>query len=500
MRRSHEHTRPRRPGLDWQEGLGYTLARVKANVGRGETAVRGGDARWRLRWLVVVLGDVAVALLAYVAAFLVRAYVPLPFTEDYLPVLRFVQVTHYWVVIAVGQVALLLYFGCYDERALIEPRRYLASALTAAGALTLLLVAVYFFSGDLYFPRSVLFMFPLFNAPMVVLWRAMAVRLARGMPRRRLLIVGANPTAAEVLRAIQGQPYLGIDVVGVVDAGNGQSEFFGAPILGGRGDLPHLVAEHDVDEVVVASDVSWRDRLVDSVMRLDGARARVSVVPSPYEILIGRPDRLRLHDIPLIEVVRHPPGGLTAAIKRAFDVVAAAVLLVVLGPLAAAVGVAVWVTSGRPILYRQTRVGREGRPFTMFKFRTMHEEAESATGPVLAVENDPRATRLGRWLRAVRLDELPQLWNVLRGDMSFVGPRPERPEFVEAYQAEIHGYTERFRVSPGVTGYAQVNGEYHTSPETKLKYDLAYIYNHSLWLDLKILSETVKVILTQRGV
>jgi exopolysaccharide biosynthesis polyprenyl glycosylphosphotransferase len=186
--------------------------------------------------------------------------------------------------------------------------------------------------------------------------------------------------------------------------------------------------------------------------------------------------------------------------KRAFDVVSAAVLLVVLAPVAIGVAVAVWMTSGRPVFYRQTRVGREGRPFTMFKFRTMHEQAESATGPVLAVENDPRATRLGRWLRAVRLDELPQLWNVARGDMSFVGPRPERPEFVESYQAEIHGYTERFKVSPGLTGYAQVNGEYHTSPETKLKYDLAYIYNHSLWLDLKILSETVKVMLTQRGV
>jgi len=489
------------PGLEPHGRLGYTSAGVKANIDRGDTAVRAGNARWRLRWLIVVLGDAAIALLAYVAAFFVRAYVPLPYTMDYLPVLRFVQVTHYWVVIAVGQVAFLLYFGCYDDRALIEPRRYMASGLAAAAALTLLLIAVYFFSGDLYFPRSVLFMFPLFNGPAVVLWRATAVRLASGMPRRRLLIVGANPTAAEVLRAIHGQPYLGIDVVGVVDAGSAsQSEFFGAPILGGRGDLPQLVAEYDVDEVVVASDVSWRDRLVDSVMRLDGARARVSVVPSPYEILIGRPDRLRLHDIPLIEVVRHPPGGITAAAKRVFDVLLASVLLVVLAPLIVGVAVAVWATSGRPALFRQTRVGREGRPFTMVKFRTMHEQAESGTGPVLAVENDPRATWLGRWLRAVRLDELPQLWNVLRGDMSFVGPRPERPEFVESYQAEIHGYTERFKVSPGLTGYAQVNGEYHTSPETKLKYDLAYIYNHSLWLDLKILSETVKVMLTQRGV
>jgi len=136
----------------------------------------------------------------------------------------------------------------------------------------------------------------------------------------------------------------------------------------------------------------------------------------------------------------------------------------------------------------------------MVKFRTMQDGAERATGPVLAVENDPRVTWLGRGLRAARLDELPQLWNVVRGDMSFVGPRPERPEFVRTFAREIQGYGGRFKVRPGLTGYAQVNGEYHTSPPTKLKYDLAYIYNRSLWLDLKILSETVKVILTRRGV
>ena len=136
----------------------------------------------------------------------------------------------------------------------------------------------------------------------------------------------------------------------------------------------------------------------------------------------------------------------------------------------------------------------------MVKFRTMHAAAERVTGAVLAAENDPRVTWLGRYLRALRLDELPQLWNVLVGDMSFVGPRPERPEFVGRYQREIQGYAERLKVRPGLTGYAQVNGEYHTSAPTKLKYDLAYIYNRSLWLDLKILSETVKVMLTRRGI
>src|SRR5439155_1724423 len=169
-------------------------------------------------------------------------------------------------------------------------------------------------------------------------------------------------------------------------------------------------------------------------------------------------------------------------------------------PVMLLVALAIRLTSRGPVLYTQTRVGKDGRPFTMVKFRTMHAAAERTTGPVLASENDPRVTWLGRSLRAARLDELPQLWNLLVGDMSFVGPRPESPEFVGRYEREIQGYAERLKVRAGLTGYAQVNGEYHTSAPTKLKYDLAYIYNRSLWLDLKILSETVKVMLTRRGI
>ena len=189
-----------------------------------------------------------------------------------------------------------------------------------------------------------------------------------------------------------------------------------------------------------------------------------------------------------------------SATKRVFDVCVGALLLVLALPVLLLVGLAIRLTSRGPVLFRQQRVGKDRRAFTMIKFRTMQVDAERGTGPVLASENDPRITWLGRYLRAARLDELPQLWNVLRGDMSFVGPRPERPEFVQQYEQDIQGYRERFKVRPGLTGYAQVNGEYHTSATTKLKYDLAYMYNRSIWLDLKILSETVKVIMTRRGV
>jgi exopolysaccharide biosynthesis polyprenyl glycosylphosphotransferase len=316
-------------------------------------------------------------------------------------------------------------------------------------------------------------------------------------------VVGTNAAASEVIAAIGAQQWLGLDVVGVAASslnGTRRAALDGVPVLGRREDVPALCMRHDIDEVIIASDATWQDELLDAFSRTPRMRSRVSVVPSPFEILIGRRETLRLHDIPLIEVLEDVPGGAGTVTKRLFDAAFAAVLLVVTAPIMLLVALGVRLTSRGAVIYRQRRVGRGGVPFTILKFRTMHDEAEMATGPVLATKDDPRVTPLGRLLRATRLDELPQLWNVMRGDMSFVGPRPERPEFVEGYQSDIQGYTERFKVRPGLTGYAQVNGEYHTSAPTKLKYDLSYIHNRSFWLDLRILSETMKVMLTRRGV
>jgi exopolysaccharide biosynthesis polyprenyl glycosylphosphotransferase len=323
-------------------------------------------------------------------------------------------------------------------------------------------------------------------------------------PRRRVLVVGTGEAASEVIETIRTQRWLGMDIVGAVAMNGARPVLSGGaadvPIVGGRDDLPALCQSYGADEVIIVSEDAWQDRLLDALSRWPGERAQIYVVPSPYEILIGRREHLRLHDIPLLEVLHDEPTAGGIVVKRVFDAILAALLLVVAVPVMAVVAGAVALTAGRPVIFRQTRVGKDGAPFTIFKFRTMQREAEQETGPVLASENDPRVTTLGRVLRATRLDELPQLWNVLRGDMSFVGPRPERPEFVCQYETDIQGYRERFKVRPGLTGYAQVNGEYHTSAMTKLKYDLSYMYNRSFWLDLKILSETAKVMLTRRGV
>jgi exopolysaccharide biosynthesis polyprenyl glycosylphosphotransferase len=460
------------------------------------------DRGWRIRWALLAAGDMLAAVLAYLLAFILRVIVPLPLTQGYLPAIRFAEVNHHWLELVVAQVATLYFLGLYETRAVLRPRSHLAALIAAAVLQALLLIAVYFFRQDLVFPRSIFVVLACVNAGLLILWRLGCSALLGGYPRRRVLLVGTNAAAAEVIAAVRGQRWLGLDIVGtVVSSRNGfrPTSLGDVPVLGGREELPVLCDRHAIDEVIIASDPSWQDELLDAFSRAP-MRARVSVVPSPFEILIGPRETLRLHDIPLIEVLEDVPGGAGSSIKRLFDVVLAAILLVVTAPVMAIVALAVRLTSRGPVIFRQTRVGRDGQAFTIFKFRTMHEEAEMETGPVLATPGDPRVTLLGRVLRATRFDELPQLWNVLRGDMSFVGPRPERPEFVDGYVRDIQGYTERFKVRPGLTGYAQVNGEYHTSAPTKLKYDLAYIHNRSLWLDLRILSETVKVMLTRRGV
>jgi exopolysaccharide biosynthesis polyprenyl glycosylphosphotransferase len=450
---------------------------------------------------MLAAGDLLAAALAYLLAFILRVVVPLPLTQGFLPPLRFAEVHHHWPELFLSQALVLYFFGLYEGHALSRPRDHIGALVAAAGVQALLLIAVYFFRQDLMFPRSIFVVHAAANATLLVAWRLGSRSLMGSYPRRRVLVVGSNAAATEVIDTIRVQRWLGMDIIGTVsnDGASGPA-LADVPMLGARDDLPALCERYDVDEVIIASELDWQDRLLDSLSRFEGARARISVVPSPFEILIGRTEHLRLHVIPLIEVIRDPQAGGASVAKRVFDLLLGATLFVLAMPVMLLVGLAVAATSRGPVLFRQERVGRGGRRFTMYKFRTMQVGAERATGPVLATENDPRVTWLGRFLRAARLDELPQLWNVLRGDMSFVGPRPERPEFVERFEEEIQGYAGRFKVRPGLTGYAQVNGEYHTSAATKLKYDLAYIYNRSLWLDLRILSETARVVLTRRGV
>ena len=440
---------------------------------------------------------------ALYGAFLLRTQVPIPGTEKLLPIenVRF-GLWNVALVVAV-QLFSLAFLGLYGEHERFrEPLgRLLLPALFLALAT---LAAIYFLAPRYSFPRSLVVVFVLLDGILLAIWRSALDRLFP-LPRRRALVVGAGPAAQLIADTVRRHPWSGVEVVGRVSE-SGASEARSAPpggdalpLLGGVDELADLVESENVDEVILTSEgSSWRDRLSERIP--EGWRADLLVWPSPFETMIGRLRFRIVGDLPLLEARTQPLQPVGAFFKRAFDVLVSAAMLVVLAPVLVVAAVLVAGTSLGGVFYRQTRVGRDGRPFELWKLRTMRRGAEIETGAVLASPNDPRMTGIGRALRSARVDEIPQLWNVLRGDMSLVGPRPERPEFTGEFAQSVPGWTLRNAVRPGLTGLAQVSGEYSTEPEIKLRYDLAYLNNWSFGLDLSILFRTLRVILTRRGI
>ncbi|WP_167758874.1 exopolysaccharide biosynthesis polyprenyl glycosylphosphotransferase [Thermaerobacter sp. FW80] len=253
------------------------------------------------------------------------------------------------------------------------------------------------------------------------------------------------------------------------------------------------------DRVVLASDVpmEYRERIVSWALR---NQVDLYVVPNTYEILMASGRLTHIGDIPLMTVYRLALSIELRAVKRALDLAGALSLLIAFLPVFLIVPLLIWLEDRGPVFYRQRRVGRDGKIFELIKFRTMVPEAEKLTGPVWAREDDPRVTRVGKWLRATRLDELPQVFNVLRGEMSLVGPRPERPELVMEFAGRNAMFRAREAVKPGITGLAQVLGRYDTEPDSKLRFDLFYITRWGLGLDLLILLWTIPVVLFPRSV
>jgi len=278
----------------------------------------------------------------------------------------------------------------------------------------------------------------------------------------------------------------------------------GVPVLGGGGEMLALARRHDVAELIVATPCELSGDLFQGVM--DCYQQGISIVPMAilYERLTGRvPVQYVGKDWAIVLPIE------TASIfspypflKRLLDVLVALGGLALFVPILLVLAPVMWLDSPGPVFFRQERLGRGGRPFMIIKLRSMIPDAEQQTGAVFAAKNDPRVTRVGRFLRRSRLDEVPQLWNVLRGEMSMVGPRPERPEFIDALTQEIPFYRARLAVQPGITGWAQVRHPYADSPEghlIKLQYDLYYIRHRSLLLDLQIAIRTIGRVLTFAG-
>lgn len=460
----------------------------------------GAGAGWRLRRH---LGDTLTALAAWYGALLLRVQVPLPFTEALLPADRIALAQPVTILVVALQLLALYFFGLYDSP---EPRPRLQVATRVGAAVTgqgLVLIG-YLFLADRTFPRSVLLLYLLLDFLLLTTGRILAQRAWRPR-RRRVALVGGGAGAHELAAKIARHHWHGLDVVGHLHAEGepaacGEDPALLGACLGGVESAAARLREGRFDDLVlVAPTATWQTRLLDGLAGQRPQGTSVLLLPGPFESLIGRMRYRWVSDIPLVEVVSGGEWTLHRPLKRAADLAGAGLLLLLASPALAAAALAVRLTSPGPVLYRQTRIGQAQRPFVLLKLRTMRVGAESGE-EVLAVPGDARLTPVGAFLRRTRLDEVPQLLNVLGGSMSLVGPRPERPGFVATYLSRIPGYAERFSVRPGLTGLAQVNGEYDSSAENKLRYDLAYMANWTLWLDLSILVRTVRTVLTSRGV
>lgn len=308
----------------------------------------------------------------------------------------------------------------------------------------------------------------------------------------RALIVGTGPVALRLAARFKTFRDMGYELIGFVSLDEtrvGQS-VGGVPILGSKDDLRRLIRDNDVEEVFVCQTDIPNDTFFQLFIDSEKEWARVNFVPSLVEMMRSQIHYDEVAGVPIYSIRETPLQGSNATIKRAFDIIVAGTGFIIISPVLMAIAVIVKRTSPGPVLYKQTRLGLDGREFKIYKFRTMPVDAER-DGPNWGTQEDPRSTRPGRFLRRWNLDELPQLWNVIRGDMSLVGPRPERPWYVDNFREVIPRYTSRHAVKTGMTGWAQVHGlRGDTSIQQRVRYDLYYIENWSLWLDIKILIMT----------
>ena len=410
------------------------------------------------------------------------------------------------LIAGVSQVC-LYYAELYDLRLVSDRRELFVRIVQALGAASFILAALYYWFPALIMGRGVFVISAFLVISLVIGWRVTFEWLSRRVrPRERLLLVGTSPGAVALATELfQRRHELGVEIVGFVDSDPGLigTAVLNPGVIGTIEDIPSIVRAREVDRVVVSlADARGKlpmDKLLE--MKLDGVS--FDHLASVYEDYTGKIAVENLRPSWLIFSAGFRKSRLVSGLKRLLDIGLATTGLIVALPVMCLVALAVKLSSPGHVMYHQRRVGQHGRVFTVHKFRSMRHDAELGTGPVWASKGgDTRVTVVGRFLRRTRLDELPQLWNVLIGDMSFVGPRPERPEFVAELTRDIPFYPQRHIIRPGLTGWAQVRYTYGASTEDalqKLQYDLFYIKHLSLALDLFIIFETIKTVLLRKG-
>ncbi len=465
------------------------------------------------KWVAIhVAVDVVATSLAWLAAYALRFHEPLatlvPVTKGVPDASRYLLLLP---LIAVLWPPVLYFHGLYQikrGRSRIDETFAILFSVLIGSALTLgatLYVRVYYrFQPEVAplweYSQAVFALFALLDVILISLGRA-ALRAwqesqwAAGENLTRVLVAGTGELGRTVAETLLAHRRLGYRVVGFLGEGPQATGHAGLPVVGTIADAREAVERSQADQVYVALPLEDHARLVPLVQGLSNECVDLKVVPDVVQYATIRASLEDLDGIPIISLNEVPLQGWSSMVKRAMDAAVSALLLLALivVPVLPILALLIRLYGGKgPVLLRQERMTLDGKTFQIFKFRTMVDEAEKGTGPVFATSDDPRRTAIGGWLRRHNLDELPQLLNVLLGDMSLVGPRPERPPFVQQFRDRIPQYMRRHRVKSGMTGWAQVNGwRGNTSIEKRIEFDLYYIENWSLRLDLKILILTL---------
>lgn len=462
--------------------------------------------------LILQIGlDFALIQAAFALAYFVRYELRFPIT---VAEANHVAITEYIPISLALSIGLLLIYRIEGIYNYVRGRSWLEEMyglLTATFTGIVILVFIFFFFRPQFYSRLIY----IYAGILIVLFLTLArvgMRMAlarlrkRGVGVDRALIVGGGEIGRAIMRNVLAQPDLGYRIEGFVDDDPSKGAIGTFQLLGGTDQLPRLLREHEIDEVIITLPWHAREKIVRIMETAEGMGARVKIVPDLFQLSLSKIAVDAVGGIPLIGVKESAISGGAFAIKRVMDVLLTALVSLFAAIFIALIALIIKLTSPGPVIFEQERVGRGGKLFTAYKFRTMRVGADDeketllhmneASGPLFKIRNDPRMTSVGKWLRRTSLDELPQLWNVLRGDMSLVGPRPPLPNEVAQYE-EWH--KRRLDVAPGVTGLWQVSGRSELTFDEMVMLDLYYIENWSPWLDIWILMRTIPAMVTARG-
>ncbi len=396
----------------------------------------------------------------------------------------------------------------YDQQSWRNGVVFYSNAWQAIIAAALLSVMLFYFVPLFGItPKTNLFLFIAVFAGIELTLRSLLNRIVSTYFARRTLVIGTTAQTFELIQYLKDNPQAGYRLVAFVDLGATLFDSSSAAdpslvVIRDTDTLPDIIQQRHIETVIISPEGYQMPKLIDTLYRLLEQRVTFYDLATFYERVTGKVPLGAINQVWFLQNFSEENRGWYASVKRILDIISATLLSLLALPFSPLIALAIKLDSAGPIFYRQLRMGKGGKPFTLVKFRNMHHNVEKVTGPVWAAENDQRATRVGKFLRKSRIDELPQLWNILKGEMSFVGPRPERPEFHEKLKEEIPFYEERYLVTPGLTGWAQIKHKLDFSggmtiqdTAEKLQHDLFYIKNRSLLLDLGIFLRTINILI-----